>query len=950
MLLPELEEYLSNHFSDLSKTVGNQRRLLCLEHGLELDDIELLKQSINESLDKYNSITEHPVSWSVYATEIGYLFRGGEFWRTFEKETPGWNDLNAHHDLRRCFYHFRDHYNGAIPSGPWAEHFSIISWPITHAILPLDLQIQLAKVLYKIRHQLSDLKGFSPKQFGELISKYAWDSITRFHKLLEQPDLVGQIALSLLNTTPDSNDSLILSKTVDRIRQDLVQVNRARFWLQNAQNEIKTRIVLKGVSREKQQTTSKSPGQTSEKRTQEAQFSIRPYLQLIAMRPEYWRLRVTIPDYSTLLSLVPECEIPLTQSRIFVEGSSGRPIPPRGLLYGDREEWLREWPGTDIPLLKFEKTNPTLDTLLHNFFTIKSCPILFKINSEGTAIQIISNIIRPNSEYLILFEEDNTCCLPGVKKVDLECDGADLFSLKTSDTLSEDFISALENIGFQAGRQISVQPVGLSPVKWDGEGKAEWLTTEHPFIKIYASYPIKSYRVELSSDSIELSNSEFSPDDPHSDLYLKLPALAAGTYDLKISAVPLGNDQVESGLLNILIRNPVDNDASLSTRGAMQVNLYPPSSSLEEIWNGTASINILGPRSRNIRCYITLYDQNSHEVLYNGIIKSIRLPLTPSDWKSQFENNRQSHEDCQFAYGAAGSCELRFDGGDLGSCTIISERQLHPLRWAFNRSQPGYELRLVNENANISYCSVYFFSFENPDIKSSIEITQFRRIYKGAQAGLYVAECGNERSGIIIPPEITRLEDFRLTPSIRRRDANIENLIEIFEFWSNAHLANAFTSGRSRNRVLEVLLREMFRILGGKKWCIAERSRIRQDGQEWVQGMARTVPSRFFAKNWASAILQNLEDLSAESIENRIEYLANLIHEPRDIAEFAIRLASNPATVRDFAGDDFDRILNIIKRKTTIGRVARFYCLVIDNYLELESYPGSPLYPSWQWN
>src|SRR3712207_7713201 len=50
---------------------------------------------------------------------------------------------------------FKRQFAGATPSGRWAEHFSIIAWPITHAILPRDLQQQLARILYDLRHSFS---------------------------------------------------------------------------------------------------------------------------------------------------------------------------------------------------------------------------------------------------------------------------------------------------------------------------------------------------------------------------------------------------------------------------------------------------------------------------------------------------------------------------------------------------------------------------------------------------------------------------------------------------------------------------------------------------------------------------------------------------------------------------------------------------------------------------
>ncbi|MCP4654320.1 MAG: hypothetical protein GY856_02760 [bacterium] len=112
--------------------------------------------------------------WTVFAAELGYLYSGDEYWQTFEERTPGWLVHGHRHWVRRCFRDFQKRYGGAEPKGPWACQFSIICWPITHAILPQDLQRQLAKLLYELRHVTSSEALASPRHLGELIANRSW--------------------------------------------------------------------------------------------------------------------------------------------------------------------------------------------------------------------------------------------------------------------------------------------------------------------------------------------------------------------------------------------------------------------------------------------------------------------------------------------------------------------------------------------------------------------------------------------------------------------------------------------------------------------------------------------------------------------------------------------------------------------------------------------------------
>ena len=123
----------------------------------------------------------HRLPWTVYAAEIGYLYSGDEYWQTFEERTPGWSMRGRRHWLKKCFIDFHNRYGGANPSGPWARKFSIICWHITHAILPRDLQRHLAKILYDLRHTLSQEALSNPRRLGELIESHSRRTVRALH-------------------------------------------------------------------------------------------------------------------------------------------------------------------------------------------------------------------------------------------------------------------------------------------------------------------------------------------------------------------------------------------------------------------------------------------------------------------------------------------------------------------------------------------------------------------------------------------------------------------------------------------------------------------------------------------------------------------------------------------------------------------------------------------------
>ena len=166
-----------------------------MEHGLDEGDLGVLRTVVCDNIGSLS--LDYYLCWAVYAAEVGYQYAGDEYWHTFREQTPCW-DQRDRPFIKSCFQKFSKEYNGAIPQGSWAQHRSIICWPITHAILPKDLQLQLAEVLYRVRHSvvLDDVE--SPGQFGRIIAANSMKSTSRFKQLANEPELIGQIASALL--------------------------------------------------------------------------------------------------------------------------------------------------------------------------------------------------------------------------------------------------------------------------------------------------------------------------------------------------------------------------------------------------------------------------------------------------------------------------------------------------------------------------------------------------------------------------------------------------------------------------------------------------------------------------------------------------------------------------------------------------------------------------------
>ncbi len=161
--LEDWEERLERHFASLARTRADSGfPIFALEHGLSQEEFDHIAPALRPLL-KHRRTLPCWLLWVVYATELGYGYAGDEYWSSFQEQTPEW-EYQDRDRIKPWFRKFHQSYRGVVPSGQWAEHFRIIAWPITHAILPRYLQRQFARALYDLRFRLASLTALEPRK------------------------------------------------------------------------------------------------------------------------------------------------------------------------------------------------------------------------------------------------------------------------------------------------------------------------------------------------------------------------------------------------------------------------------------------------------------------------------------------------------------------------------------------------------------------------------------------------------------------------------------------------------------------------------------------------------------------------------------------------------------------------------------------------------------------
>lgn len=957
---------LARHFMELRSLRSSEapdHPIFALEHGLNPSEAQALAIAVRAHIADNAPAREHTLPWMVYAAEIGYRYSGDEYWQTFESETPGWTIHGDRYWIRDCFRSFHTKFNGAAPSGRWAEHFSIICWPITHAILPRDLQRQLARILYELRHSFSAELFESPSTLGEFIAARSWNATSRFQNLAQETLLVGQIAAALLLQGELGTGSLIHPATLQRIGEDLDRERRVREWLRGARRFAQERAHIRGLSlgRGSMMSIARRP---EEARAEVAALGIEPRLVL---RPtdatgDSWEVSLEIPDLSHLLFRFPRTRDILTGSRCVVAGAAGRPLARGRCLHGAQRVALARWPRDDEVLLRFERTDPQLEYLLRAECLLRPGPTwLFRIASDGLAYELRSLRVRPGERYILISAVVPVRSSAHARPVALGCEGVHGAILDLPAALTGNWEETLRSLGLGQAKTIEVWPAGLAAVVWDGEGRGEWLASERPCLAIRTDHPIDALLVSMGESAEHLEITSVAPGEP---IFVELPQLPVGLHSVRVCTRSSAATEAEPlGDLDVVmrIREARPWSPGVSPHGPLLVEVDPVAPTLEQLWEGRVEVRLSGPAGRQVKCRASLFEKDAEAATVAKQLPSVTLPLTADSWRAHFRKHFREAGDAQAAYYTARVCELEFRADELGAFSVRFEREFTPLRWAVRRHGQAYVVRLLDDSGSTTPPALMYLAFETPSVEDPLEPASEYEV--PAAGGLYVARTREFTAAVIVPPSLRGLDDLRCVPRVNGGGRSVESVIFALGFarlWGQARLPGDLISEIRKRDVLFAFVRYIFRLLCGENWARAEAAA--GDGSDGLANLQRAISNRREEAEIGIALGRQYAVVATAAREQRIRLVADLAWRrflapgskpanagnPEWFAELALRLASDPAEVEAWAGQYLCAGLTLLLELPTLARAARFLVVATDRHLQSRAMPGD-LYAGWGW-
>lgn len=942
--LSEWHDRLDRHFRELR----SERDLhvpgspvFALEHGLTDAEREGLGRAVRVCVSAPGLPAYAWLPLVVYAAEIGYRYEGDEYWPVFEADTPGWKrrGSNGRLYIRQKYELFASTYGGARPSGAWAEWFKNIAWPITHAVLPTDLQRHLARLLSDYRHAFTAELLQDHDALGARLVARSQDTSARFRKFAENTRLLGLVSAALL-LGDDDEIPLLSAEVLHRIVVDLSHERQAGLWLRNAKRAA-VQVRRKGVLPASQRTAASTSAPDSDRFPN---LELRLSLRRTAAG---WALYAHLPSFESLATRFPHCRAELERTRCRVAGVE-RVRPQGALMYPQGPLRLNHIPSSGRSVIRVEGASVPLDSVVADHCRMPPDPLLFRVRESGFAVEVRTNSVRPGASYVLL-SRLNPPALPSLSAELTSSAVEDAFVLQfdVPGQIGGEQINDLRNAGLGVTSQVVVWPAGLVPAEWDGEGRTIWPLGEDPIIGIRTERPASRCAISTPEDFFELQWPE-----ELDRLFVQVRDLPVGDHPVEVAVFGSDDEPLARGELLVRILEPVDTAGSAGARQGLQVRAYPARPSLDELWLGSGVVVVDGPRGEKATFDLRLVSRGGRSTLARKSF-SAALPVTAARW-SELLRSAQGEKKLSSFLGEAEEIHLFVSNPILGSTAVRAQRPFEPLRWAAGYDAEGPFARLI-DHVGSGELDVLFFNAETPDRSTSVAAGEDGK-YRSSGGGLLLASQQELRAGLVIPPLIRggleSLSKLCVRPSLKignRSAQSIRSAIELAAAWTSAVPADE-NALRLQAAVNDAIVARVAGTIAGPRWWKIELEALDDRScpstARLSSGLGHSSEERASARRLMGLLERPPEDpdscarVLAQALCGSVRHTDVL----QELTTGILRLATLPGSLDAASPEAAQAITAVLTQPATL-RLARILVLVVTPLWD----PSRSVLEAWSW-
>jgi len=820
-MLSELESQLGNSFATLADNrARNGWPVFAIEHGLTADEIELLKSELQAALTHNQQMSrEHFLVWVVIAAEIGYSYSGDEFWQSFVQQIPAWGNWGDRPSLKRRFLRFAKEYHGFRPQGRWAEHFSIISWPISHAILAGALHSKFAQLLHDTRFELSARQNWANAELGRFTSDSYFGNSTLLAGLLEQHELTGSLVSNLGSEIQAHGDTPIQPGVLQRLCDDIESARLGRTNLQGFRHVQRTTNMRVRGGLESIKAVA-PPIDGAEKTSFHQRY--RPKLIAKVDKDGAWQLGLNLQGIAGLLA---EHGIRLREMRNvrmkFVGQRSWSPIQALRTVVAKPMIGVPDLNAVvSKPLIEFDGEADGLDLLKQIVIgpPMQTCWLL-RMQASGLAHEVAGRHIKRNSRYLLLTHQElskQICKSLNATRASCITEGPVAYILETNDVIAEAQKSELKKMALGWRHRIDVSPIGLVPRWEDGADSVVFVQGEAIFLRIDSDAIVDGFTVRVDSgDAVRVNIGG------QNSTILELSDLDIGSHRICIAPIGLRHSKVPETEFYISIRSREHWSLLGAPAAGFSVETSPHTVSFDDVKDRKSAIQVLGLQGETCQVSVSLFDHRL-ELIHAEKLGSIKLPSRLEFENSLFKSVREGPlaEYLQ----DAGTVTLSFEVPHIARIDHSFDQELAPIRWKVRHRDEAMLVRLVDETDSSDPPKIFRASLASPDKFRPVEYAQVcvgdEIEVPGAMYQLKNGEHIHSRAFTMMDKAtLSSFSQLGSQPVVfeSNKSSEVIQFLTAYKVWRSAKFSGPLAPHRRRSLLREMEI-QLFRLILPPRW------------------------------------------------------------------------------------------------------------------------------------
>jgi hypothetical protein len=259
-----------------------------------------------------------------------------------------------------------------------------------------------------------------------------------------------------------------------------------------------------------------------------------------------------------------------------------------------------------------------------------------------------------------------------------------------------------------------VTMIGNASENWDVDGDVTWLASSPKLLSIESDVEADGFVFNLLGSGYDQRVE--CPASSTGSSFIDLSELGAGDYQLHVIAhISSASDQLVTGSICISVLPDEEIVLDKELAQGFTVLQSPSLPSLEQLWNGSATLDVYDPVSKSIVCQLDFHsDTGAKQSFKKWSGKGLTLPITSDEWQAYIDSAK-SNKQVRSAYELSASASIHFRSIELGQTTLHFEREFVTFKCLLRERNGSYRLQLI-QNDTSERVDVLYFDFAYPNL------------------------------------------------------------------------------------------------------------------------------------------------------------------------------------------------------------------------------------------